>query len=179
MRKPLAFPLVAILSLASVVFFTRAATPASDSSWQGLVGTWRMDSTELEQDRTAIGPNLPALLTFSSDGTLVGSIGLPAGLPHPSAFQGVWIASGALTASLTWDVLTFNEQINGIARVTLSSDLTLSDDGQSFRGQSEYDVLDLTGGVIDHGYGTIEASRMTVETFGSPVASPAVSVATP
>ncbi len=85
----------AVLSLAGLVALSSSPgeTSAQDDSMQGhaLVGTWLVDN-DPETDS-----NLPELISFSSDGTLVDVQGTEVTL-------GVWEPTGPSTATVTFSL---------------------------------------------------------------------------
>jgi hypothetical protein len=76
---------------------------------------------------------------------------------------GVWTATGPLTFSLKHPSWTFDDAGNLTGTSVIREQVTLSADGNSFKGPVTVDVFDLSGNQILHLDGEIMAERITVD----------------
>ena len=125
---------------------------------QTLAGTWL---SELRRPGpTGLQPPIPTLITFSSDGT---SLGSPAdGAQTPT--HALWIRVGDRKFLGTGYFFGFNESrvFTGITKLRIN--YQLSTDGKTLTGTTEAVVLDRDGKVIGTFPGaTISAVRLSVE----------------
>lgn len=86
--------------------------------------------------------------------------------PPPSTGNvclGVWIKAGRLTYKLKHPSWSFDAAGNLIGTVVIREEVTVSADGNSYKGTFTIDVYDLAGNLLDHGNGTLAAQRITVD----------------
>lgn len=146
----------------------QAGTPVTAE--KGFVGAWRLTFD------TSTGPS-QSLLTIMADGTLLFS-GRPVspaagGFPviFSSAGHGVWHATDATGAGMTWVGLVTDGEGTLLAVVTDSVEATLAPGGQAWSGSYSATVNDPDGNELYVGGATVRAERITVQPPASPAAA--------
>jgi hypothetical protein len=88
---------------------------------------------------------------------------------------GTWEAADTTTAAYTVEVLLADAEGTFLGRLAVDGTHTVSDDGQTMRGEYAYDVLDPAGTVLFSAAGTEEGTRITIGStmIASPEATPA------
>jgi hypothetical protein len=74
--------------------------------------------------------------------------------------SGVWVQTGAYTYKLTHPSWNFDTNGNLIGTVIIRDSVTLSKDGNSFRGTETVDVFDNNGKVVEHIDATVSSVRV-------------------
>jgi hypothetical protein len=164
MNRSNAFAAVALAALLSLVGLVaigpaHADTSAQDATTQGhpLVGTWLVDNDP------AVENNLPENITFTSDGALVDVQGSESAL-------GVWAATGATTATVTFSEYQGDDSGGFAGGYMVRASVEVSADGNSFTGQYTIEVLNPDGTMTGQaGPGAVTATRVMAEAPGTPV----------
>jgi len=130
----------------------------------GIVGSWIVSIAYGSETQRTRG-----LATFTSDGTLVGSITAyettPA-QPTPSrgtTLHGSWRRSKGRRYEVPAARLHLDERGTLLGTLKTQLALTLAQDGNSLRGTFEFDAISPAGKVMRSGHGTIQATRIRVE----------------
>lgn len=164
MNRSNAFAAVALAALLSLVGLVaigpaHADTGAQDATTQGhpLVGTWLVDNDPTAED------NLPENITFTSDGTLIDVQGSETAL-------GVWAATGATTANVTFSAYQGDDSGAYYGGYMVRAAVEVSADGNSFSGQYTIELLNPDGSMSGQaGPGMVTATRVMAEAPGTPV----------
>jgi hypothetical protein len=164
MNRSNALAAVALAALLSLVGFVaigpaQAEISAQDVTTQGhpLVGTWLVDNDQSTES------NVPENITFTSDGTLIDVQGSETTL-------GVWAATGATTANVTFSGYSGDESGNYAGGYMVRASVEVSADGNSFTGQYTIESLNPDGTTSGQaGPGTVTATRVMAEAPGTPV----------
>jgi hypothetical protein len=128
---------------------------AQESSDASIVGLWK---TKFIAGGQVVDQGFDV---WHSDGTEVLN-----DTPPPSTGNvclGVWIKTGKSTYKLKHPSWNFDPAGNLIGTVVIREDVTVSNDGNSYKGTFTLDVFDLAGNRLDHANGTISAQRITVD----------------
>jgi len=136
------------------------------SSTASIVGLWKTQFVSL--GNTGNNPPIPdgALIDFGytqwhSDGTEIQN---SAGVPGGGFCLGVWGQTGFLTFELNHFPIAFNATTGAVANyINLHEQVTLSPSGDSYTGTFTEDVYNTVGSRVDHLAGTINATRLTVD----------------
>ncbi len=129
-----------------------------------LVGSWEF--TLHPANKFPPEPPIPGLVTFTSDGNAIASVG---GVEHgellaehsttaASVAQGIWQPSPAI-GNFFVRLISFSTNPNGTfhAKRTFTMTVALDADNDKFTGGYSYDVEDATGHALTTGTGTIKA----------------------
>lgn len=140
----------------AVLFAQTADETDSISPTHPLVGTWRIRADET---------HVPALMSFSSDGTSHGVD--DAG----NAGLGAWTATSPNSATNT--MLFQDLGTGGAARswITIRATITVSDDGMTFSSMYTLEFSAVGNGAASGqiGPGTAEGIRVSAEAVGTPI----------
>jgi hypothetical protein len=139
-----------------------------------IVGFWK--TKFISKGNTGHNPPIPdgALIDFGltqwhSDGTEILN---SAGIPNGGFCLGVWGQTGYLTYELNHFPIAFNPTTGAIANfINLKEQDTLSPSGDSYTGTFTEDFYDTKGNHVDHLAGTVNATRLTVDS-SLPTAEP-------
>jgi hypothetical protein len=149
---------VALLATFGVGVGAAPVTAAQGAAGHPLVGSWILDS---DADDPA---NAPSLAVFSSDGTYLET-------DEDGTAYGVWEATGERTATLTIVFLDVQEGVlagTGTIRATVEA----AEDGESLTASYTFEFTGADGASSGEiGPGAAVASRIAVETPGTPIAS--------
>jgi hypothetical protein len=142
---------------------------AHGSSSASIVGMWNIQF--VSQGNTGHNPSIPdgAIIDFGfnqwhSDGTELLNSGGHA--PATENFcMGVWGQTGFLTYEVNHFALSYDATSGALTNVVnIREQATLSPSGDSFSGAFTIDIYDTKGNHVDHLGGTINATRVTVDT---------------
>ncbi|HXD31743.1 MAG TPA: hypothetical protein VN643_11540 [Pyrinomonadaceae bacterium] len=128
-------------------------SPILPDDSKALVGSWTGTFTPAENDPIQFPP-LPALFTFNSDGTVIGTDGgalAPIEQTYGSPSHGVWKRLGKRRFELKNIIIVVNADGTLFLTGTVRLVIQLSDDGKSFSGTGSYSFLDQDG--VDYGTG--------------------------
>lgn len=128
---------------------------AQSKKVKGLVGSWNV------QIETPVQGTFPALLSFFSDGIMIGD---EANSDETSAY-GNWVSTGGRGVAYTFTSLIGTPQ--GVANGSLKVVGTLEyDAGQdTWTGPFKIEVYDTSGNVIFSDRGTLTGTRIQIETL--------------
>ena len=165
--------LIAALAAASGAVGTRAQADPIPPAGQGFVGSWRVSVTGIPG-----APVFPVLSTYMADSTTIhhgpavqpAPPGSPFRFIYGSSGHGVWEATGADTAVVTFVVLNSDEHGNALGTLTVSGTQRLEAGGDAFTGRYVLTTADPAGGVLSTFSTTAEATRIRVEPTGTPEA---------
>lgn len=106
------------------------------------------------------GAGLTALVTFHSDGTIVGT-----NANHPSVGpnHGVWVRTGAREFQLTWWHFRFDEHRKLVGRTKVRGRITLGEDPNRYSARYQRDFLDLEDRVTGSQPRTAQGFRITID----------------
>jgi hypothetical protein len=131
---------------------------------QGFIGSWRLTIMPAQ------GTPVPALMTCCADGTLISSslpvepaLGSPVDVLYVSSCHGTWEATGPDTGRCTFVGLAANGQGQPFGSATITSNVTLGSDGQTFTGSYHATVADPEGTTMATEDGLVQATRIAVE----------------
>lgn len=128
-----------------------------------LVGSWRATFTPVSGDPAQFPP-LPALFTFTSDGTLVETDGgslVPFMGTFGSPGHGVWRSLGKHRFELKNIILVVNSDGTLFLTGTVHLTLRVSADGNSFQGNGTFSFVDANG--VDFGSGPENISGQRIK----------------
>jgi len=142
---------------------------ARGSSGASIVGMWNIQF--VSQGNTGHNPSIPdgAIIDFGfnqwhSDGTEILNSGGHAANTGNFCL-GVWGQTGFLTFEVNHFALSYDATSGALLNVVnIRDQATLSPSGDSFSGTFTIDVYDTKGNRVDHVGGTINATRVTVDT---------------
>jgi hypothetical protein len=137
---------------------------ASERSSDGIVGSWMVSIAYASETQHTRGP-----ATFTSDGTLIGSITAYETAPaHPTPSRGTtlhgsWRRDEGRSYAVAAARLHLDKQgtLEGTMKTQLA--LTLAQDNNSWHGTFRFDAISPAGTVVKSGRGTIHATRIQVE----------------
>lgn len=145
-----------------------ASAASRGGSSASIVGMWKTQL--ISKGNGSHNPSIPdgALLDFGysqwhSDGTEILNSGGHA--PATENFcLGVWGQTGYLTYELNHFPISYDATTGNIANyINLREQDTLSPSGDSYTGTFTLDVYDTRGNHVDHLAGTVNATRITVD----------------
>jgi hypothetical protein len=147
-----------------------SARSSASGATASIVGLWHV--TLYSQGNGGHNPPIPdgAIIDFGmnawhSDGTEI----LNSGGHSPGTGNfclGVWGQTGFLTYELNHYALSYNNPTGPLSNiVNLHEQDTLSPSGDSYSGTFTLDVYDTMGNHVDHVVGTLQATRVTVDTL--------------
>ena len=153
---------------------TRAQDGTPAAAGHPLVGSW-----EVVIDFEGAGaPELISLVTYTTDGVvLVANAGQLPGLPPASGLfftegHGAWTATGERTADASFRFLVL-DQTGGLAGTSVTrTRIEVNPAGDAYGGTFALDTLTPEGNSMGAGRGTLRATRIGVESLGTPAATP-------
>jgi hypothetical protein len=135
----------------------------NDADDGSLVGSWRATFTPKAGDPSQFPP-LPALFTFTSDGTLVETDGgalAPVLDTYGSPGHGVWRKVGERKFEMKNIILVVNADGTLFLTGTITLSVKVSPNGQTFTGEGRYAFLDPDG--VDYGSGAEDISGQRIK----------------
>jgi hypothetical protein len=169
LQGPLTFaPSVRLLSPATSAGAENASARSASSN-PSVVGFWNVQF--VSQGNTGHNPPIPdgALIDWGynewhSDGTeLLNSGGHAANTGN--FCMGVWGQTGFLAFELNHFALSYDATSGALLNVVnIREQVTLSPSGDYYNGSFTIDVYDTKGNQVDHVGGTVNATRITVDT---------------
>jgi hypothetical protein len=146
-----------LISILLIAAFTIAPTTQAgpDNRSDKLHGSWNVVvTTEIQ------GATFPALLTFTSDGSLIAD-------EPPSPFEtsghGNWVSTGPGQVAYTFVTLVGSAEGPLSAKYKVVGTLNLGSDKESWSGPFKIDILDPNGQVIFADRGTFSLTRIAIE----------------
>jgi hypothetical protein len=140
----------------------QSAATSNDSD-DGLVGSWRATFTPVAGNPVQFPP-LPALFTFTSDGTLVETDGgslVPFMDTFGSPGHGVWRKTGRHKFEMKNIIIVVNSDGTLFLTGTIRLTVQLSADGDSFQGGGTFSFVDPNG--VDFGSGPENISGQRIK----------------
>ncbi|MGB7924501.1 MAG: hypothetical protein WCF57_14765 [Pyrinomonadaceae bacterium] len=130
-----------------------SSTPqaASATAVEPIIGSWEATFTSVE--RPLPYPPIPALLTFTADGTVVetdGSLIVPVVNPdeptlYASPSHGVWRKIGTNLYEVKFESMFVNSEAKFLARGVVTARIRIDPPGDTFRGTDTFQVFNPDG----------------------------------
>ncbi len=141
--------------LAALVLGQTAQAGDNDRQVKQLLGSWEVVATTEIQNAT-----FPALLTFTSDGSVIAD-------EPPSPFEtsghGSWVSAGPGQMAYTFVTLVGSAEGPLSMKYKVVGRLNLNSGKESWSGPFKIDILDPNGQVIFTDHGTFGLTRIVVE----------------
>ena len=150
--------LVGIVAVLASLLAVQSAPPTASNDGQHLEGSWVVNA--VANLPVIPPPHLTALLTFTADGSAVGT---PALAFVVSNAHGVWQRLGNRTFAVTLVYLRRDSAGEFIGTSKVRSTLTLDESSAHAAGRYEISVLDPGGNQVGGFGGTFELTRIQSE----------------
>jgi hypothetical protein len=148
--------LIGIVAALASLFAVQSAPRAAVSDGQHLEGSWIVNAVANLPGQ----PHLTGLLTFTADGSAVGTPGLAIVVSNA---HGVWQRLGNRTFAVTLVYLRRDDAGEFIGTSKIRSTLTLDESSALAEGQFEISVFDLGGNQVGGFGGKFAATRIQSE----------------
>ncbi len=150
--------LIGIVAVLASLFAVQSAPPTAGGDGQHLEGSWVVSA--VANLPVLPPPHLTALLTFTADGSAVGT---PALAFVVSNAHGVWQRLGNRSFAVTLVYLRRDSAGEFIGTSKVRSTLTLDETSARAAGRYEISVFDLGGNPVGGFGGTFELTRIQSE----------------
>jgi hypothetical protein len=154
-----------LLSVATMLIITASlllaacaptAQVAENKQVEKLLGSWNADITTLNQG------TFPALMTFTSDGSVIAA---ESPIQFESSGHGNWNNKTSGDVAYTFTALYGSEEGKNTGKLKVVGTLNMDSGKDSWSGPFKIDVFDASGQVIFTDNGTVNLTRIAVETI--------------
>ena len=154
-------PVGLVLAILATPLTTYPAKADSSEDANSLTGSWLV---KLHFDRPFTG-DLLALVTFTKEGTFMGSLQGDGAGPGPTETlaYGVWAKTGATAFAVRAHTIQAGADSSLLGLSTLTMQLTLDAKSNQLSGPWQFRTLDPFGNITFQSGGTLTATRILVE----------------